>query len=462
MSNHSGTTPFEIFAVLMPSLTGCLLIQVIQAAQLQWMKHALCQFQVEFVIQIFTQILTMTAVPMYTIQISSCLFLASITIMVWQIITNRGKYSAWDTPEPLTFRLVPPNSTHYPFITTARVVVFISTAICILAVDFPIYPRRFAKAETYGFGLMDIGVGAFVLSNAVVAREARSSAHNRQPIGSIKKSVLSSFPVLILGFGRIISTQAVDYHEHVTEYGRHWNFFFTLAVTKICSSVIFTVCSPSWSGMLALTVGIIHQYLLGSGLRNWVVDSGASRDGFLNANREGLASCLGYVSLYLAGVQMGRLFCSKNCFLVSWIEKLPKLVLFVAVSAVLTTFSHNHIEPVSRRLGNISYVLWMVTFYSAFLVMFLVTDMVVVLYQYIWKIVDKPAYPKTSLITEAVNYNTLLCFLLANLMTGFVNLTIETLYTTPVEGMLVIVAYMLILTALMVVLYLKKIQVKCW
>lgn len=66
-----------------------------------------------------------------------------------------------------------------PFITYFRAYVNIATAICILSVDFAIFPRRFAKAETYGSGLMDVGVGAFVISNAMVSPEARGMATNR-------------------------------------------------------------------------------------------------------------------------------------------------------------------------------------------------------------------------------------------------------------------------------------------
>ena len=58
-------------------------------------------------------------------------------------------------------------------ITIWRANILIATTLNILAVDFPVYPRRFCKVETYGMGLMDVGVGCFIMSNAVVSAEAR-------------------------------------------------------------------------------------------------------------------------------------------------------------------------------------------------------------------------------------------------------------------------------------------------
>lgn len=60
-----------------------------------------------------------------------------------------------------------------PFLTNMRSLVNIGTAVVILGVDFAIFPRRFAKTETFGIGFMDNGVGCFVITNAIVCPEAR-------------------------------------------------------------------------------------------------------------------------------------------------------------------------------------------------------------------------------------------------------------------------------------------------
>ena len=90
-------------------------------------------------------------------------------------------YSIWRAPGEVPTkigRIVYPLTT-LPFITAIRTYTNLFTAIAILAVDFPIFPRRFAKTELYGTGLMDIGVGLFMVTHGVTATEARSLSNNR-------------------------------------------------------------------------------------------------------------------------------------------------------------------------------------------------------------------------------------------------------------------------------------------
>ena len=53
------------------------------------------------------------------------------------------------------------------------------TCICILAVDFPAFPRRYAKAEAHGSGLMDVGVGGIILASGLVSRATRGVVGER-------------------------------------------------------------------------------------------------------------------------------------------------------------------------------------------------------------------------------------------------------------------------------------------
>lgn len=121
----------------------------------------------------------------------------------------------------------------------ARVWTNIFTVIAILAVDFHIFPRRLAKVETYGSGLMDIGIGCFMICHGMVAREARyPERYNSLPTvaGYLRRvmfGVWKTWPFVLIGALRLLSVKATDYHEHVTEYGVHWNFFFTIAVVRV-------------------------------------------------------------------------------------------------------------------------------------------------------------------------------------------------------------------------------------
>ena len=161
------------------------------------------------------------------------------------------------------------------------------TGICILAVDFRAFPRRFCKTETYGYSLMDMGVGSFVVGNAMISRLVL--ARRWRP-----KRIL---PLVALGLARLVTVKASGYPEHVTEYGVHWNAFFTLAVVDLCDGLgCYLKLGPGGrlgaaGALMALSrVGIDRAYVL----------SDAPRDSLFAANREGLASAPGYAALFFA------------------------------------------------------------------------------------------------------------------------------------------------------------------
>ena len=47
------------------------------------------------------------------------------------------------------------------------------------------------------------------------------------------KTMLSTWPLLLLGLLRVVAVKSTDYHEHISEYGVHWNFFFTLVFIQV-------------------------------------------------------------------------------------------------------------------------------------------------------------------------------------------------------------------------------------
>jgi len=80
---------------------------------------------------------------------------------------------------------------------------------------------------------MVLGVGSFVFSSGVVSARGYLKKETLPFLKQMTIALRTSIPLLVLGLGRYISTKGVDYQEHVTEYGMHWNFFFTLGFLPI-------------------------------------------------------------------------------------------------------------------------------------------------------------------------------------------------------------------------------------
>lgn len=369
---------------------------------------------------------------------------------------------------------------HVPFVTIFRVFVNVKTAISILAVDFKVFPRRFAKTESYGTGVMDFGVGAFVFANALVCPEARRKNVSGSKLYYITKQIVSVWPLVALGLGRLISVKITGYHEHVTEYGVHWNFFFTLAIVRVSASILLAVLPVNLLLLFTLLIAVMYQVTLETtGLKAFIIHNNGRELDFLHANKEGIFSVVGYVAIYLAGVHVGRYVMQHRSNVKEWLRTLLCLlfVSFCLYAAVCTC--QILLEPVSRRLANLPFCLWSVA-QSLFimscvglvdlLLLFSKTTSCVQCLPSSWSLCKKQSDSSAKkhwdlnrlCLVQAVNRNQLIFFLLANVMTGLANSLVDTLNCTSEYSVFVLLSYMFVNSFVIYSLHLYGVTVKFW
>ncbi|XP_071483169.1 phosphatidylinositol-glycan biosynthesis class W protein-like [Diadema antillarum] len=460
-SNLNGTTKSEVSLMLTVSPSSVLLRSSVHLVLVAFSIHEglLIQFLLDFLILTLPLCLSATLLSDSALQIVLTEIVLSVSLI---LLACQSKCFKRKTVSVQSI-LETPMCGRLPFITNFRVLFNVGVAVGILAVDFVVFPRRFAKTETFGTGIMDGGVGAYVLMNAIVSPEARGK-YDRSGLKSVMKSVKSSVPLLILGFGRLASLKGIDYHENVSEYGVHWNFFFTLAATKVLCTLLLAVLPPTWSGLISLSLALLYQHLLtGCGLQEVVLhgtDLKDSRAGFFNANREGLASCLGYVAIYFAGVKLGQYLMQPRSCVKNWLKAFLILILADALVWLVLLWVEEHVSATSRRLANMPYIIWNIASGIYALCCFLLIDI-------IFKVINHHIHQDnkkegTSLLVSAVGRNQLLYFLLANLMTGLVNISIDTIRQPNLVAFFIICVYMLSLNVIMVFLHVKNVNTKFW
>ena len=366
-----------------------------------------------------------------------------------------------------------------PFITAYRGAMMIVTCLAILAVDFRVFPRRFAKVETWGTSLMDMGVGSFVFSAGLVAARqtlADQMTSNPAKLGQrLYISAKHSLPLLVLGLIRLYSVKGIDYAEHVTEYGVHWNFFFTLALLPPFVALFQTLFSiiPSYA-LLSFILGAVYQSLLEStSLKAFLLT--APRTDWLSKNREGIFSFFGYLAIFLAGQDVGQYVLPRQPLGTSTslspkaqrIRLLSRLTISSVVwsSLLFLSLSYNYgfAYRVSRRLANLPYVLWVSAFNCAQMTLFCLVETLV--FPKVYKATDtvseiQECRRATSTILNAYNRNGLPMFLLANLMTGIINITFHTINAGRGVAMVILFVYAIILTGVALVLEFREISIK--
>lgn len=317
----------------------------------------------------------------------------------------------------------------------------IVTCLCILAVDFQIFPRKYAKTETYGTGWMDLGVGSFVLMNALVSRQARN-VHS----GGWKTALQSTCPLILLGFGRLVSTRGIDYQVHAGEYGVHWNFFFTLAGVSLLTSTISI--HPQYCGILGLFILIGYQIFLVQGLNAYLLSDVRGMD-IISQNKEGIFSIFGYWGLYLVGVQISYHIFFQNNHPASSDKRTRRLFVVSLLLWLLTIVLDHHVERVSRRMCNMAYVMLVLAGNFQILA-------IAMLSEYIIPGID------LAVLEGAFNQNLLSIFLLANILTGLVNLSIDTISASSIQALFILVMYSFSLCFFAGVTYFYGFRLKFW
>ncbi|ANZ74321.1 BA75_00392T0 [Komagataella pastoris] len=265
-------------------------------------------------------------------------------------------------------------------------------------------------------------------------------------------------------------------------------FFFTLGFLPpiaVLLSPLTKIIPHFW---LSLLIGVLYEFILvKSNLLHYILL--APRVDLISDNKEGIFSLFGYLSIFLGGQATGlfllpvcktknNLFwpSSKNevvrfqsaphpfklfSLSVSPFQGLVYLAAFYHVSFYIIDTCY--IYTVSRRVANLLYILWVCGYNTTFLAGYVLVD------QYFWpnsdvKFTDKPLTPlqeerysnvskliyvqRTPAILHALNNNSLLIFLAANLSTGVINMALNTLDCTDGKAIVVLIGYELFLASL--------------
>ncbi|KAL8680515.1 MAG: hypothetical protein Q9186_003314 [Xanthomendoza sp. 1 TL-2023] len=365
-----------------------------------------------------------------------------------------------------------------PFITHWRGSMMVVTCVAILAVDFKVFPRRFAKVETWGTSLMDMGVGSFVFAAGLLSARPVLKARATSPsmnVGALMPAAARhSAPLLVLGLIRLYSVKGLDYAEHVSEYGVHWNFFFTLALLPPFTAVIQTLPqSLSSVHLLALAATSIYELVLNfTSLKAYILT--APRDTLMSQNREGVFSFVGYMGIFLIGQGVGlEILPRKNPATLKLVARvspkyqvLARLLIWSAWFSVLLFLatSYNTLGfQISRRLANLPYMLWVSAFNCAQLAVFCAVETLI--FPGLYSAGDQQTEMRrcrhaTSRILRAFNTNGLAIFLLANLLTGLINLSTDTLHASRARAMVTLLVYIVTLTGVATSLQLKNVSIK--
>lgn len=430
ISNHTGSSLIEVYTTLFP-LPIHLIIFIWMSIGINYGKKMSCptiwMFFIEFITMVLPTVFHFTMLSEYS-KAKFIFYLIIFTFLLSWLFLNHNYLSSSNIKTNKILHM-----TFYRFMLNTY------TVFCILAVDFNVFPRRFAKTETYGHGLMDIGVGCYVCSNAMLFTIPKINNMTKYSL-KIVKQVL---PLLVLGIGRTYFVTKSDYHHYVFEYGVHWNFFITLAFLKIINLLVLPFISTCCLTGFATILVVVYEIVLNCGLADWIM-SDAPRDNIFSANREGIVSLIGYEAIFLYSLAMKwhlSIFMKKNHLINNM------FILAVTASSTialfLLTIILRYFFGVSRRLVNAGYIFWTLSISSYLLFMSIIIENSISIR--LQKCKRLSEFNNVSLIIDSINNNLLLFFLVGNIVTGIINMSIFTLKMNTVFSLTILSLYMFVI-----------------
>lgn len=466
VSNLSGGDIWEINYVTAVAPAAYLLWSALQSRQSLFVNPGPAAVLIDFLLNVVGILLATTLYAPYPLMLNGLLLLPALGLCIFPKALkaqrkstkpptangSRSNAGAEHKPDSLPKR---------PFITAYRGGMLVVTCLAIIAVDFRVFPRRFAKVENWGTSLMDMGVGSFVFTAGLVSvRSLLKARSNQKTIGlvrSLSTSMKHVLPLVILGLVRLYSVKGLAYAEHVTEYGVHWNFFFTLALLPPFGILTEKLSSlkPWTIAIFALLIGSVYEVVLETtNLKAYILT--APRIDLLSKNREGVFSFVGYLAIFLAGQAIGLQVIPRHSRSGSASLSLPAerarllmhLLLWSALWSlaftVSTSYKYGLGLQVSRRLANLPYVQWVAAFNCAQITLYCFVE--TLMFPGVYKAADhiteeNEVERATSWVLQAFNRNGLAIFLVSNLFTGLINLTVDTLNMGQAQSMGLLLVY---------------------
>ncbi|KAL0239026.1 hypothetical protein PCE1_004717 [Barthelona sp. PCE] len=313
--------------------------------------------------------------------------------------------------------------------TVIKLMTLVLTVVCILAVDFPQFPRKYGKTTMFGYGLMDIGVGMFAYLNGVVCYIRH--VNNRR-----KKPLLPKLLTLLLGYVRLVWLKFFNYHTTDVEYGKHFNFFSILSSLALLSGLV----PPSRSNSIIMCIlGSVISVFVTQKYRSYVFYD-LERTTFLTSNVEFFISISGFVTIfYFSGIYIDLVIKIEKLIKENQILKALRRMLILYISFAILPI----IYPPSRRLCDLSYVSWTMFMISG-------VSFVSLLIMHFFDI------EYAGVLTNSALSNQMYSFLFANLLVGNININVNTLSLSIGETLLYNTLYQFGVSLFMVSAFFNK------